>query len=125
MTEDRLLELVGHWQEFLGLGEWTISVDFVTPAEDDEEACVLWRAHYDEATMRLEPNWMLWDEARANGVIAHELIHLLLRDLRMAWHSVQQHVKPGAWLALADRYEHEFEGAIDRLALKFVELANS
>ena len=125
MTRAKIIKLVGHWQEFLGLNHWLVAVDFETPPTDGADACI-WRFHsYDGATLYLEEDWKSWDDPRANQLIVHELLHLLTRDLERAWDSVEGHVDPGVWKALDNRFDHELEGAIERLAGRLVELSFS
>ncbi|HSE44967.1 MAG TPA: hypothetical protein VLA89_06530 [Gemmatimonadales bacterium] len=124
MKEKKLLELVGHWQEFLGLSHWEIGVDFDTATDAN---ATVWRPHYYDkgVVITLNSEWRTWDSQRANEIIVHELLHLVLRDLEVAMDSVERLVPKKAWVALNARFDHEIEGAVDRLALKFVELANS
>lgn len=125
MTGEKLLELAGHWQDFLGLSHWNIWVDFNEPCPEGIDAHI-WRTHwYDTATLHLATDWGDWDDQKTNELIAHELLHLHCRDLDRAWDSVEEHVSSKVWKALDSRYQHEVEGLVDRLARKFVELANS
>lgn len=126
MTQDKILDLVGHWQEFLGLGHWTVGVDFSEPCDGEGADARIFRTHwYDTATMYLASDWPSWDVQKTNELIAHELLHLHFRDLDRAWDSTEEHVSSKVWKALDSRVQHEIEGLVDRLARKFVELANS
>jgi len=126
VTQAKVRKLVKNWQAFLGLTHWDVSVDFETPAGDDTVARV-WRSnYYDKAIIYLDVEWKSWTQIEANHVVAHELVHLLTRDLEEAIASVRGHVtEDGAWLAIEDRLSHELEGVVDRLADKLVTLAYS
>ena len=125
MTEERILELVAHWQAFLGLGNWEIEVDFAQEAGEEAYARA-WRSNsYDRATINLDRGWQEWEPGFANRIIAHELLHLVARDLEQSVTAVKEHVPRFIWELLAERIDHEMEGLIDRLSVMFVDLAAS
>lgn len=125
MTQAKILKLVASWQEFLGLSQWDIAVDFDTPTGEEANAHIFRFNQYDKAILYLNQDWKSWNLRHTNELIAHEMLHLLARDLEQAWQSVDNHVTDEVFMALDDRFVHELEGLVDRLALKLVELANS
>lgn len=77
---------------------------------------------YDFATLTIDPTqFAKWDRHTANHVIAHELLHLLMRDLDEAVETANSAIPNAAARYMAQaRYGHESEGVVDRLATLLV-----
>lgn len=102
-----------------------ILVNFDEPARDGANATV-WRSDsYDKAVLYLHPEWRTWGDNQSNQILVHELLHLVMRDLEEAYYGVESLVSDTTWEALHHRFNHEMEGAVDRLATQLVNLAFS
>lgn len=123
LTEARLRRIVTVWCERLALTNWVVNVDFAEPALEEADATT-WRSNsYDRATIRLAPEWRVWSVITANRLIVHELLHLITRDIDRVFASVEPEIGTQAWKLLDDRYDHEIEGLVDRLAVRLVNIA--
>lgn len=123
MTEARIRKLIKHWQDFLGLQSWEITLDLSGPCEEGVKA-MTWRTdQYDTATMILASDWREWDNRFANRLIVHELLHLVSRDLDEAMKSALSFLHDFEQGPVAQRFDHEMEGVIDRMAERLVTLA--
>lgn len=124
MTAKQIIGIVSLWQGLLGLETWDILVDLDEPADDDNEAQAERSIFYDKAALKFAKSWRTWTNVYAHRVIVHELLHLVTRDLDQAHSSLEGQLHPHVWTLANERYIHEIEGVVDRLALRLVEIAN-
>ena len=114
MTRAGLEKIVRTWQKRLRLDHWDIKVDFTTPAEDGSIAENSRMNKYDDAIIRLHPDWQMWDAKFTAENMVHELLHCHDRDLQEALKNLDG---DKTWS------QHELEGFVDRLACILVDLA--
>ena len=108
------------WQIRLGLN-WKVEVKWDEPPVDGAEAEFIATMWYDEASLRLRADWPSWGVEKLNHVICHELLHAVTRDLHETINAIGPHIKhPSTWALFENRYTHELEGVIDRVAFAFV-----
>lgn len=124
MTEKKLEQTLATWQTRLGLAVWTIDVEYDKPAANGTDALIDRSHTYDRATLRLHKAWKDWPDRKTERILVHELLHLSTRDVDRVVASAQKSLHPDAWRLLNDRYDHEIEGFIDRLAVHLVDYAN-
>jgi hypothetical protein len=124
MSRDEILGIVEHWQHRLDLGHWRITVD---PSEtiDDAEANAEIRIEEDTdfASIVLSGGFATWSRDWANKVVVHELLHVAFRDLEEHVKAVKTFAPGPAFDLFIDRYNHECEGVVDRLACRLVGIA--
>ena len=122
VTEGEVEAILGEWQLRLGLDRWEIRVLWTEPANEDESLAEI-EPHnpYDVAVLRLSPGWPEWSRRMMNTIIAHELCHLVVRDLWLAAESVEPYAPPEAWRVFKARWDHHEEQAVDRLARMLVD----
>ena len=114
MTKRQVLAITRELRGRMLLDHWDIRVDFNEPTGSKADATT-WRANtYDTATIRLAAEWRSFDERRMRELIAHELGHLLTRDLDEAVGSIKDELSGEVWNLFYDRYIHEIEGVVDR-----------
>jgi hypothetical protein len=123
MTRDFIEECVERWLPRLRLTHWAVKVDWnQLPPEGDEAECLPLDS-YDVATLRFGRDFSKWDARYAEGVVVHELLHLVTRDLQIATDNVQK-LLPKAARPLAESVlNHEIEGVVDRIAAVLVAVA--
>lgn len=122
MTRRQLEQTVRLWQARLGLDRWDIRVLQEPPFSPDAEATTERSNAYECADVRFDPSFVSWNSRKAHRIVAHELLHMVFRDVDAAFGSAQGFVQPAAWQALNDRFEFEMEQAVDLLACRLVEL---
>lgn len=124
-ARDELARVLAVWQQRLRLDHWRIEISWTeTIADDEANAEIRMEEDYDSAKIVLAGGFAAWSAEWANKVVVHELLHLVFRDL-------EEHVKaaktfsvsPTAFDLFIDRYNHECEGVVDRLAHQLVDLA--
>jgi hypothetical protein len=124
VSDDELKGIVRDWQRRLCLGGWELTVDLERPAKGDSFAWVNWSHDYDTATIKFCRRWRDWDRRMAERVVAHELVHLLLRDVEFVVSKMARPRLNDAEGSLFDvAFEHELERAVDRLSARMVDLA--
>ena len=117
MTRGQLSRLVAQYQRRLGLTHWALEVDFDSELKEGRDAEVAWSWNDDAATVRLAAGeWRGWDEDKARRVVAHELLHLLTRDLLVCGEEMVEALPKKARRLARARWEHEVEGVTERLA---------
>lgn len=117
MTARRLRELVARYQRRLGLLHWTIEVDLDTELQGTRNAEVRWAWSYDSAVVVLDAGeWPGWSPDYAERIVAHELLHVLTRDLCVAASEAADCLPKAARKVVKDRWDHELEGVVERLA---------
>ncbi len=121
MTRAQVEKIVTVWQGRLKLSQWSVKVDFDKPANASNDAQVSIDNHYDNATVLLSSAWADWTREYTNLTLVHELLHLHERDVEEAIRSVEGLVGRPAYTLYWDRYKHEREGLVDRLAAVLVE----
>lgn len=116
MTKTRMRAIARLYIETLKLGSWNIELDFDTElARGDAE--VAWTWDYDEATIRLDAKqWRAWSDEKAMRVVAHELVHVLMRDLMVAVEETLDQLPKRLRPLAHARYDHELEGVTERVA---------
>ena len=122
MTRARIVRLIERHARQLKLTAWKIEVDLSTKLPGEQDAEVRWDWSYDNATVVLAADkWPAWDEAYARKVIVHELLHIVTRDLCVCVAEVSVTLPKAAQRLARDRWEHELEGVIERLAVVLVD----
>ena len=114
-------QILAEWQRRLGLDRWEIEVAWTEPV-DEEDSLAEIEPHnpYEVAVLRLCCSWSGWDRRTLNTIIAHELCHLVIRDLWLAAESVESFAPAEAWRVFKARWDHHEEQAVDRLARMLV-----
>jgi hypothetical protein len=84
---------------------------------DGRHAEVAWSWRYESATISFNADdWRDWDDAKAARVVAHELLHLVGRDLAVTVRDLIDELPKAARPLARERWEHEYEGVTERLA---------
>lgn len=127
MTEKQLTKRVQRWQDVLlplGLAQWRIEVKIVDVpfgTMHNCDAAIQSADDYDHAIMHVKREAL--DRLSDRGldeVVVHELMHVAMRDLDLAIHSVDDHLMPAVEDQWRMRVKHEREGLVERLALTIV-----
>jgi hypothetical protein len=109
--------MLDEMQERFGLGGWHIEIDFDHPLKGGTEAQITRPAYYDTGRLQLARKWAQWDEAKLRHLLAHELGHLLTRDLEEAVMDLKDFfTAQSTWQMFHKRYLQEIEGVVDRYA---------
>lgn len=124
LTRADITDTLRVWQQRLLLDHWLIEINWAETIDDGEaNAEIRIEEDYDAAKLVLAAGYAGWPREWANKVLVHELLHLVFRDL-------EEHVKAAKVLATGpvydlfiDRYNHECEGVVDRIACRLVALA--
>jgi hypothetical protein len=121
-TAKEVERVLAEWQRRLGLDRWDIEVAWTEPLNAEEAFAEIEAQNpYDVAVLRLSRAWPEWDRRLLNATIAHELCHLLIRDLWLAAESVESFAPAEAWRVFKSRWEHHEEQSVDRLARMLVD----
>lgn len=133
MTRKQLEQIVAEWIPRLGLAHWDIVVvwpeagdaDDPFQAEDHSAHASTWRARdYDSAKIFFNDREReSWSVAEAHRHAVHELLHLVTREVEFVLDLLDGHLHRDVDDLVARSHRHAVEGAIDRLAYRFVELA--
>lgn len=139
MTRAEFEVVLRLWQRRLGLDHWEIELSWEWGKRPDDKPDVdgdehpppncdasTYRARdYDTATVYLHPvDAETWSPRKAHATVVHELLHLVTRDVEFVLDQLD-----AVGLArdvdelLVRGHRHAVEGAIDRLAHRFVDLA--
>ena len=118
MTKREVIKLVEAYQARLMLTHWKVEVEFDVELESKTaDAMVVWDWSYDNAVVQLKEGWRDWSDDEAAKVIAHELLHLVLRDLEVSVADSCDYLPDDEKRHVRDRFQHEIEGVVDRLAV--------
>lgn len=123
LTREFMEKAMLEWRESLALTHWAIRIDWDEPANEDNYAEVTPKDSYDEARIRFDAGWASWKPDFAVKIIIHELLHLTTRDMLNAASSVEAVLPTSAWKLFDDRFEHELEGVIERIAVTLVNIS--
>lgn len=127
MTRFQLEQIVAWWIPRLGLQAWNVTV-----MDDDDWIdggphghAYTWRANdYDDARLFFNPeDYPTWSRVDTHRVAVHELLHLVTREIEFVLSAVEPHLAGAAYDVVQAGHRHAVEGAVDRLAYRFVELA--
>ena len=126
MTRKQFEAILRGWQKRLGLERWDLRIDWDKPTSEDADAST-WRSNdYDSAILYLDPDWASWEKSRGrdfvNRIIVHELLHLAIRDVDSVVDSLESHLHRDVFAVTEHRYKHEYEGFVDRMSYRIVEL---
>jgi hypothetical protein len=119
-ARDDIEYILSVWQGRLNLTHWVVKVDWDEPLED-VEANIMWGS-YDQATVRFNTAHDKWSRRYTNETVVHELLHLVLRDLQNGVESAEAALSASAYRLFENRFQHELEGVVERLALLLVGL---
>lgn len=128
MTTAQLSKRVAYWCGQLQLDPWTVSVSIVDDPHGqglgESNAAVGTAAHYLYAEVEFATEWARADlsQHERDVTIVHELLHCLFRDIDKAVESVSHLAGMSVFSVFNDRYNHELEQLIDRLARVIVTL---
>ena len=126
LSRDELERILAVWQHRLRLDHWRIEIAWDRPLDDDDaEGEVQCAEHCDSATVRLATGCTGWTRARASAVVVHELVHVVCRDMDALVDAAKLAMGDQTHVLFADRYEHETEGVVERLATVLAELAGT
>lgn len=136
MTRANVEKLTRQWAKRLGIDHWKIVVRFDAPAGKlDEEDCAAsdWADDYELATIWYQP-WLPhgpypkdrqgpeWDDVQVEATIVHELLHLVLRDIKMtALEPIENVLGKEAYEIYKTQVYRSHEQAIERTAQALVE----
>lgn len=110
------------WQTRLGLSAWDVEVDWDKSATEGSDAST-WRSDdYDRATVAFADGWESWSREFLNRIVAHELLHLLVRDVDLVVDALDGLLHRDVFSQVENRYAHESEGLVDRLSYRLVEI---
>lgn len=121
MTQKQIEKILEEWKAKLNLNHWLIEFDYKSPCTEsyvDAESHYL--LDYDKATIRLNPDWAVWDQKHTEQIVVHELLHLHFRDLTNTVDSLDAKLGQETRDIFNHRWNHEIEGVCERLALCFV-----
>ena len=122
MTKREAERVLRVWQERLALDGWDIDLEFDVELDGTRDAEIEWPWSYDHATLRLGPQAREWDDQQGQEVIVHELLHLITRDLAVSVADSWAYASEREKRHVRDRFNHELEGIVDRLAVRLVRL---
>lgn len=130
MNQKTIDDLVEWWKPRLGLTHWDISVVWGTELADywqDAPAnahASIWRSKaYDEAKLYVNPkDYKDWSMKDANRHIVHELLHLIMREVEFVGDQADGYLNKEVAEMFDISFHHAIEGAVDRLAMRFVDL---
>ncbi len=133
MTRGEIESIVAEWVPRLGLAHWDITVvwpqaadsDDPFQAEDHTAHASTWRSRdYDVAKVYFnDVEREKWSVLEAHRHAVHELLHLVTRDVEFILDMLDGHVHRDVDEMIGRSHRHAVEGAIDRLAYRFVEVA--
>ncbi len=130
MTHTQLAKRVAYWCGKLHLDPWKITTSIVEDPHHAREngrtvaASVRTAADYLKAEIEFAQDWVdanPSDDER-DQTIVHELLHCLFRDLDNSALSVSDALGAVAESFFEERYRHELEQLIDRLAWTIVQI---
>lgn len=116
MTRHQIETAVRVWQTRLKLDHWDIRVDWDNPSGGGDVASSEIQDLYDSVTLRFDSRHGDWKVPYGTQTVIHELLHLHERDLAEAVKSVKPLIGLPAYEVFWQRYDHEREGLIDRVA---------
>lgn len=123
MTRAQGERIIREWQARLGLELWDVEILWDEPAGEGDNART-WRSNwYDNARVYFDAEWPKWSRERFEQTAIHELLHLLHRGVDQSWNELDGQLHRDAWTVADNRYMHEMEGFIDRLASRLLEAA--
>lgn len=129
MTRKEVEYVLAVWKERLRLTHWTIKIRWdeegAPELETDDEARIKVADDYEEAFIRLAPEWSTWTAEELNRILVHELIHTFENDAGVAIEALEGRIPAGLFSLLECWYTHEVEKMVDRLALIIIELAGN
>jgi hypothetical protein len=123
VTKTKLEAEVRAWQYRLGLERWKVEIKWDEPCDAENFADITKSSTYDTATLRLDAGWSKWTADFTRGIVVHELMHLLHRDVDEAFNDIEGQLQRDAWIMAERRYKQAMEGFIDRTATRLVEIA--
>lgn len=101
----------------MAVSHWHVRIEFDSvEGGAGARGAIWWTFQYDECTLHLPPGWREYDDVEFVRLIAHELGHLICRDLEMTFKSAEVSMNKHAWQQFRTRYVHEIEGVVDRYA---------
>lgn len=126
ITREQVEDKLTLWQQRLDLLHWDIRLDFETEPEDAATlAEITCHPQFDRATIIFNPGWRDWKVDQAIGelevsldyLLAHELVHPLMRDLdQLAMSDLDGMIHPDAYRVFGEGYHRKREHLVDRLA---------
>lgn len=127
MTRKEVERILAVWKKRLGLDCWDIKIRWEIDIEPDTgevaEAEIRVHPDYEQASIRVNRDkFPTWSDEHANATVVHELLHVFERGSNLAVQSAGLLMTDAAYRLLWDRYEHESEGWVDRLAFVLVRL---
>lgn len=119
-TKDDVRRLTAVWQERLHMQHWKVETVFEFECgEEDANASIHTANDYEKATIYWDPDyWKHADDADFQHTLLHELLHCVTWGLRLAQKSIlyQGLLTRDAEQMYDDRFMHEWENTVDRLA---------
>jgi hypothetical protein len=129
VTERELNQILRRWQRRMGLERWQIELDLEKPTESFGENDWHWAElarsnNYEEATIRLHPEWRSWSAEKAEHHLVHELVHVWTRDLEETLKLVDFHVPHAVHTLIQEAFAQRLEAAVDLIARRLVVIAD-
>lgn len=115
MTRKDTERLLERWRQRL-VPEWHVEIDWDEQADEGNDGQVWRPTDYFRATILVGENWSKMTDAEQEQTVLHELLHLLLRDLRETFKRFDGQVHRDTYNALDETWMHGEEGLVDRLA---------
>jgi hypothetical protein len=123
MTKRQMESLVNKWCYALGVERWDVKIVWaVKPETYGVQAEINTNEQYDRAEVRFNEGWPLWDEARAEKTIIHELLHILHNRIDNAVEKITAEVPTAATSLAESWYTVALESYIDRMSLRLYEV---
>jgi hypothetical protein len=114
MTRDDIAERIEFWRERL-TPEWRITLSAEDP-DNENNAQVRSSEHYHWAEVRIAPKAAAAGGGELDVTIVHELLHLLMRDMRRIVDLVEDQVHRDVHTIIFDTFLSAEEAAVERLA---------
>lgn len=122
MTKPEVSEIVAEWIQLLDLAHYRIELKFGN-LEDEADAQIEITDSYEAAVLRLHENWDKWPTRKLHATIVHELVHIIVHDMREANESIYDVLSHDAKVMLHRRYTYAAERAVEHIAQRFVDVA--
>jgi hypothetical protein len=126
LDRDELERILTVWQQRLRLDHWDIRIDWTVEPDDGHVAQIKAWDVYDYATVRFnqtpDKGISAWSRLVANRNVAHELLHLVMRDVDYVCETGELVLAASVWKVFEANFDNTMEQAVDRLASVLVDL---
>lgn len=133
MTKSELLKevdrVIAKWQPVLSLEQWRIRSELVTEDDINGNAVeVTWEPNLQWAIVKIvdpseiDVNPLIADIFELEKTIVHELCHVLLDPVIMAYRSVEAELSPSAMQIAKKQWDRANEQVTERIAMALIAL---